>query len=93
MCVIYIYTHTHTYTHIHTHTYTHTYTHTHTYIHTHTLYMGFPGGTVVKIPLPVQHMQEMWIRSGGREDALEKEMAIYSRILAWKIRHNLATKH
>ena len=30
-------------------------------------------------------MQETWIRSLGWEDPLEKEMAIHSSILAWKI--------
>ena len=30
-------------------------------------------------------MQETWIRSLGQEDPLEKEMAIHSSILAWKI--------
>ena len=29
-------------------------------------------------------MQEMWVRSLGREDPLEKEMAIHSSILAWE---------
>jgi len=29
-------------------------------------------------------MQEMWALSLGQEDALEKEMAIYFSILAWK---------
>ena len=29
--------------------------------------------------------QERWIRSLGRADALEEEMATHSRILAWKI--------
>ena len=33
--------------------------------------------------LPV--MQETWVRSLGREDPLEKEMATHSSILAWKI--------
>ena len=33
--------------------------------------------------LPV--MQETWIRSLGREDALEKGMTTHSSILAWKI--------
>ena len=27
----------------------------------------------------------MWVRSLGQEDPLEKEMAIYSSILAWEI--------
>ena len=36
----------------------------------------------------VKHMpaiQEAWVRSLGWEDPLEKEMATYSSILAWKI--------
>ena len=30
-------------------------------------------------------MHEMWVRSLGQENPLEKEMAIYSNILAWEI--------
>ena len=30
-------------------------------------------------------MQENWVRSLGREDPLEKEMATHSSILAWRI--------
>ena len=30
-------------------------------------------------------MQETWLRSLGREDALEKRMATHSSILAWRI--------
>ena len=30
-------------------------------------------------------MQETWVRSPSWEDALEKEMAAHSSILAWKI--------
>ena len=30
-------------------------------------------------------MQESWVQSLGREDPLEKEMAIHSSILAWEI--------
>ena len=30
-------------------------------------------------------MQETWVRALGWEDPLEKEMAIHSSILAWKI--------
>ena len=44
--------------------------------------MGFSGGSVVKNPLA---RQETWVRSLGQEDPLEKEMAIHSSILAWKI--------
>ena len=30
-------------------------------------------------------MQKIWVRSLGRKDPLEKEMATHSSILAWKI--------
>ena len=30
-------------------------------------------------------MQEIWIRSLSQKDPLEKEMATYSSILAWRI--------
>ena len=30
-------------------------------------------------------MQEMWVQSLGQEDPLEKEMATYSSLLAWRI--------
>ena len=30
-------------------------------------------------------MQETWVRSPGRDDPLEKEMATHSSTLAWKI--------
>jgi len=42
----------------------------------------FPGGSVVK-NLPA--MQEMWVRSLGWEDALEKKMVTHFSILAWEI--------
>ena len=32
----------------------------------------------------MQEMQEMWVRSLGREDPLEEEMATHSGILAWR---------
>ena len=41
-----------------------------------------PGGSVVKT-LPA--MQETQVRSLGREDPLEEEMATHSSILAWEI--------
>ena len=44
--------------------------------------MGFPGAKMVK-NLPA--MQETRVWSLGREDPLEKGMATYSRILAWRI--------
>ena len=47
--------------------------------------MDFPGGIVVKNLPAMQEMQEMWVRSLGLEDPLEKEMATHSSILAWRI--------
>ena len=34
---------------------------------------------------PLTAMQETWVRSLGQEDPLEKEMAMHSSILAWRI--------
>ena len=45
-------------------------------------YMDFPGGLVVKNSPAVW---ETWVRSLGQEDPLEKEMAIHSSVLAWRI--------
>ena len=44
--------------------------------------MGFPGGLEIKSPPAVQ---ETRIRSLGREDPLEEEMAAHSSVLAWRI--------
>ena len=44
--------------------------------------LDFCGGSEIKNPLP---MQEMWVRSLGWEDPLEKEMAAHSSILAQEI--------
>jgi len=38
-----------------------------------------------RILLPMQETQEMWVRSLGQEDPLEKEMETHSSILAWRI--------
>ena len=35
--------------------------------------------------LPVQEMQETWVRSLGGEDPLEEETTTHSGILAWEI--------
>ena len=45
--------------------------------------MGFPGSSDQVKNLPA--MQETRVRSLGREDPLEKEMATHSSILAWEI--------
>ena len=44
--------------------------------------LGFPDGSVVKYP---PAMRQMWVRSLGREDPLDKEMATHSSILAREI--------
>ena len=44
--------------------------------------LGFPNGSVVKNPPP---MQETWVYSLDWEGPLEKEMATHSSILAWEI--------
>ena len=43
--------------------------------------LGFPSGSAVKKP---PAMQEMWVRSLGGEDPLQKGMAPHSSILAWE---------
>ena len=52
--------------------------------------LGFYIHSIRASPLAqmVKHlpaMQDTWIRSLGWEDALEKEMAVHSSTLAWKI--------
>ena len=46
------------------------------------MYMGFPGGSVVK---NLSAVQESWVRSLGWEDPLEEGMATHSGTLAWRI--------
>ena len=45
---------------------------------------GFPGGAVVKNPPASAGDARDVIRSVGREDPREKEMATHSSILAWE---------
>ena len=45
----------------------------------------FPGGTVIKIPLPMHEIQEKHVPSLGGEDPLEKGIATRFNILAWRI--------
>ena len=40
---------------------------------------------MVRNPPPLQETQEMQLRSLGREDPPEEEMAAHSSILAWRI--------
>ena len=44
--------------------------------------MGNPSGSAIKNSPAIQ---EMLVRSLGREDPLEKEMATHTSILAWEI--------
>ena len=46
---------------------------------------SFPGGSMVKMHMPKQESQEMWIRFLDQEVPLEKEMATHSSILAGEI--------
>ena len=46
------------------------------------IHTGFPFGSVVKNPLP---MQETWVQLLGREDPQGKEMTAHSSVLAWRI--------
>ena len=43
-----------------------------------------------QICLPMQKKQEILLQSLGQADALHKEMAIHSSILAWEIQRSLA---
>ena len=45
------------------------------------LFMGFPGGSVVKNP---PAMWEIWVQSLGWEDTLEEGMATHCSIAAWR---------
>ena len=48
------------------------------------LYWGFPGSSVVKNLPAMQELQETWVRSQGRKDLLEEDMAAHSSVLAWR---------
>ena len=53
-----------------------------TVLHCTLLYMGFPGGSLIKSLPPKQEMQfDPWVQ----KIPLEKGKAIHSSILAWKI--------
>ena len=48
--------------------------------------MGIPGGSVVKKSSSQgRRREDIWVRSLGQENPLEKEIATYSNILAWEI--------
>ena len=46
---------------------------------------SFPGGSMVKNPPAIKERQDKWVGLLGWKDPLEKEMAIHSSILSWKI--------
>ena len=48
------------------------------------LYGGFPGSSVVKNLPAMQELQGTWVRSLGRKDLLEEDMAAHSSVLAWR---------
>ena len=43
------------------------------------------GSLVAQVVKLLSTMRETWVQSVGREDHLEKEMAIHSSTIAWKI--------
>ena len=47
--------------------------------------MGIRTSLVAQMVKRLSTMQETWVRSLGQEDSMEKEMAIHSSTLAWKI--------
>ena len=47
--------------------------------------ISFWTSLVAQIVKRLSTMRETWVRSLGREDPLEKEMAIHSSTIAWKI--------
>ena len=52
--------------------------------------IGYPlqyswASPVAQLVKNLPAMRETWVQSLGRKDALEKEMAIHSSILAWEI--------
>ena len=47
--------------------------------------MGIRTSLVAQMVKHLSTMQETWVRSLGREDSLEKEMATHSIVLAWRI--------
>ena len=49
-------------------------------------FLGGASLVAQKVKRLLPAMQETWVRSLGREDRLEKEMATHSRIFAWRIR-------
>ena len=46
---------------------------------------GWEASLVAQMVKNLPAMWETWVRSLGREDPLEKEMATHSSILAWRI--------
>ena len=49
------------------------------------MYVDTWASQVAQVVKNLQAMQEMQVPSLGQEDPLEKEIAIYSSILAWRI--------
>ena len=49
------------------------------------LFMGFPGGSVVKTVSASVGDIEMQASSLGQEDLLEEDISTHSNVLAWKI--------
>ena len=55
------------------------------YIFHYIYYVVYQASLVAQMVKCLPTMRETWVRSLGREDPLEKEMAPHSSTLAWKI--------
>ena len=55
------------------------------YIYYHLTYSNLRTSLMAQMVKHLPTMQETWVQSLGQEDLLEKEMAIHSSILTWKI--------
>ena len=55
------------------------------YLYTYVFLTGSRASLVAQMVKCLPAMWETWVRFLGREDPLEKEMAIHSSTLAWKI--------
>ena len=47
--------------------------------------LGYPSGSAVKKPPPVQELQELRVQTLAQDEPLEERMAAHSSILVWRI--------
>ena len=49
------------------------------------MFQAHLGASLAQMVKSLPAMQEAWVQSLGQQDPLEREMATYSSILAWRI--------